>query len=219
MRLFSGATARGANFEDAVKQALKVVLVSPHFLFRIENQQKSAAPYLVNDWELASRLSYFLWSSMPDGELLNLAAKKKLRDPKILEAQVRRLIASPKFESFAQSFAGQWLHVRELYGVVQPDPNKFPNFTPTLRDAMFAEVTQFFGSVAREDANLLQLLDADYSFVNEELAKHYGIEGVSGAELRRVNVEKGRRGGLLTTAAVLTVTSRSEEHTSELQSR
>lgn len=207
MRLYDNATKRGANFESAVKLAVKAMLVSPKFLFRSEGEQKAEGAYTRTDWELASRLSYFLWASMPDGELFDLAAKKKLRDPKILEAQARRMIADPKFDDTAQSFAGQWLHARELYGVTQPDPRRFPTFTPTLRDAMFAEVSQLFGSVVRDNTNLLQLLDGDYTYVNEELAKHYGIEGITGSEMRRVSLEKGRRGGLLTTAAVLTVTS------------
>jgi hypothetical protein len=207
VRVYDGAIKRGLKFEDAVKLSLKAVLVSPQFLFRVEREQLGTAPYRVSDYELASRLSYFLWASMPDGELLALAAKKKLSDPKILEAQVRRMVANPKFDSFAQSFTGQWLHVRELYGVMQPDQRKFPSFTPALRDAMFGEVTHFFGSVLRDNSDLMQLLHADYTFVNEELAKHYGIEGITGPELRRVSLENGRRGGLLTSAAVLTVTS------------
>ncbi|HEY0074755.1 MAG TPA: DUF1592 domain-containing protein [Abditibacteriaceae bacterium] len=207
MKLYNSAVKRGDKWEDAIKLAVKAILISPHFLFRIEREQKGDKPYPVNDYELASRLSYFLWASMPDGELLGLAAKKKLRDPKILEAQVKRLIADPKFNDTAQSFSGQWLHTRELHGVSQPDPKKFPTFTPALKKAMEDEVTQFFASIVRENKSLFDLLDADYTYVNEELAKHYKIEGISGEAMRRVNVEKGKRGGVLTTAAVLTITS------------
>lgn len=211
MSLYQGAAKRGANFENAVKLAMKAVLVSPHFLFRIEKEQPGTKPYPVTDWELASRLSYFLWSSMPDGELLDLASKKKLRDPKILEAQVKRLIADAKFTQTAQSFSEQWLHTRELYGVSQPDPRKFPQFTPSLREAMANEITHFFAAIVRDNSSLFDLLNANYTYVNEELAWHYGIEGVTGSAMQRVNLEgatKGKeRGGILTTAAVLTVTS------------
>ena len=207
MKLYDGATKRGASFDDAVKLTMKAVLLSPHFLFRIEREQTGDKPYQISDYELATRLSYFLWASMPDGELLGLAAKNKLRDPKILEAQARRLIADPKFDATAQSFAEQWLHTRELYGVSQPDPNKFPQFTPALRDAMASEVNQFFGSVIRDDKKLFDLLDADYTYVNEELAKHYGMANVTGEAMRRVNLESDKRGGVLTMAAVLTITS------------
>ncbi len=207
MNLYNGAIKRGASFEDAVKLAIKAVLISPHFLFRIEREQPGDRPYLISDWELASRLSYFLWSSMPDGELLGLAEKKKLHNPKVLEAQVKRLIADEKFGATAQSFSEQWLHTRELYGVSQPDPGKFPQFTPALREAMANEVTQFFASIVRDDKTIFDLLNADYTFVNEDLAKHYGIKDVTGEAMRRVKLEGHQRGGILTTAAVLTVTS------------
>ena len=207
MNLYNGAAKRGASFEDAVKLAMKAILISPHFLFRIEREQVGDKPYPISDFELASRLSYFLWSSMPDGELLGLASQKKLRDPKIWEAQVKRLIADEKFTQSAQSFSEQWLHTRELYGVSQPDPKKFPQFTPALRDAMAQEITQFFASIVRDDKSVFDLLNADYTFVNEDLAKHYGIEGVTGEAMRRISLKGIPRGGILTTAAVLTVTS------------
>lgn len=207
LALYDGARKRGQAWEPAVRYALKAILVSPHFLFRVEKERGSAQPYAVSDWELASRLSYFLWASMPDPELFRLASQKKLREPTVLEAQVRRMLQDPKADALADSFAGQWLKVRDLMTSVRPDPRRFPTFTPTLRDAMYEETTRFFSSVFREDASLLKLLDADYTFVNEELAKHYGIEGVTGAELRRVPLKDRSRGGLMTMASVLTVTS------------
>jgi hypothetical protein len=194
-------------FEAGVKLALKAILVSPSFLFRVERDQDSAGPYRINDYELASRLSYFLWASMPDEELFRTAGQNRLGNPIVLERQVRRMLADPKARALADNFAGQWLRVRDLYTVAQPDPRSFPTFTPSLRDAMCQETLTFCDSVFRENASLLRLLDADYTFLNEELARHYGIEGVSGPEMRRVALKDGRRGGVLQMASVLTLTS------------
>src|SRR5581483_4495034 len=161
----------------------------------------------VSDYELASRLSYFLWSSMPDEELFRWAGANQLHEPKMLEQQVARMIRDPKSRVFTESFSSQWLRVRELRTAAQPDPNRFPNFTPALRDAMYREVVDFFDSVLREDASLLGLLSADYTFVNSSLAKLYGIDGVEGEQFRRVKLADDKRGGLLGMAAVLTLTS------------
>ncbi|MFN3651495.1 MAG: DUF1592 domain-containing protein [Armatimonadota bacterium] len=207
MALFDQAAKRGDSWENSVRFALKAVLVSPHFLFRVEKDQPTAEAYQVGEFELASRLSYFLWSSMPDDTLLRLAGQKKLRDPKVLEAQVRRMLRDPKAKELSESFAGQWLRVRELFTSAQPDPRRFPTYNDSLRDAMYAETTEFFHSVLQEDASLLRLLDADYTYVNEELARHYGIPGVTGPEFRRVSLPDRRRGGVITMASVLTVTS------------
>ena len=207
MRLYDGATARGESFENATKFALKAVLVSPNFLFRAEQDHSTTDAYPINDYELASRLSYFLWSSMPDETLFQLAAQKRLHTPTVLDAQVTRMLASPKAHAFADAFAGQWLKVRDLYTSAKPDPNRYPNFTPSLRDAMYGETIAFFQSVVQDDASLLRLIDADYTFVNEELAKHYGIEGVTGPQMRRVQLPDHRRGGVLTEAGILTLTS------------
>ena len=220
LRLYDAATRRGETWENATRYALKAVLVSPNFLFRAEQGQAgatipngnttdanaaSAAP--LDDYELASRLSYFLWSSMPDDELFGLAAQNRLHQPVILDQQVARMLQSPKAQAFADSFAGQWLHVRDLYTSARPDARKFPDFTPALRDAMYGETVAFFGSVLHDDSSLLTLLDADYTYVNATLAKHYGIEGVTGNEMRRVSLPDHRRGGVLTQAGVLTLTS------------
>lgn len=213
LRLYDAATKRGESWENATRYALKAVLVSPDFLFRAEQAQSNAVPgnaagaAPLNDYELASRLSYFLWSSMPDNELFRLAAQKRLHLPVILDQQVSRMLQSPKTQAFSDSFAGQWLHVRDLYTSARPDARKFPDFTPTLRDAMYGETIAFFGSVLHDDTSLLTLLDADYTYVNAELAKHYGIEGVTGVQMRRVTLADRRRGGVLTQAGVLTLTS------------
>ncbi|HLV81486.1 MAG TPA: DUF1592 domain-containing protein, partial [Chthonomonadaceae bacterium] len=136
MGLYDGASRQGAPFREAVKRGLKAILVSPYFLFRYEQDRPGAQPCPIRDYELASRLSYFLWSSLPDETLLQLAARKRLRAPGVLEQQVRRMLASPKSSALADSFAGQWLRVRDLYTTAQPDPQKFPGYTPALRDAM-----------------------------------------------------------------------------------
>ncbi|HWN95441.1 MAG TPA: DUF1592 domain-containing protein [Methylomirabilota bacterium] len=207
MKLFERANQRGESFEAAVKFALKAVLVSPNFLFRVERDQPFAEPYRITDYELANRLSYFLWSSMPDAELFEVAARSKLRNREVMEAQVKRMLRDPKARAFADNFAGQWLRVRELKTTVQPDPRRFNMFTPELREAMYAEPIEFFASVIRENASLLQLLDADHTFVNETLAKHYGLTNVTGTEFRRVALPHKERGGVLGMGAILTLTS------------
>src|SRR4029453_2558900 len=160
----------------------------------------------VSPFELASRVSYFLWSSMPDDELLTLAESGTLRDPKVLSAQVDRMLADPRASAFAENFAGQWLETRNLDSV-KPDPEKFKEFTPELRDAMKTETTLFFEHVLRENRPVSDFLNANYTFLNEKLAAHYGIEGVSGPEFRRVDLTTDRRGGILSQAGVLTVSS------------
>ncbi len=208
--LYDIGIKQGKNFENAVKFALKGVLISPNFLFRSESLFGKPGPYPIDDYALASRLSYFLWSSMPDEELFRLAAAKKLHAPEVLDAQTLRMLKDPKSASFADSFAGQWLRVRELYSNSQPDTGKFPEFKPALRDAMYQESILFFQSVFQENASLLRLLDANYTYLNEDLAKHYGILNVAGANMRRVALtgDTGRRrGGVLTQAATLTLSS------------
>ena len=207
LKLFEQAAARGQSFENSVRFALKAVLVSPNFLFRIERDQNTSAPYRVSDYELASRLSYFLWSSMPDDELFRLAAQNQLHEPPVLEAQVKRMLADSKAKTLAENFAGQWLRVRELETTVQPSRSRFKEFTPALRAALLAEPLEFFHALLRENGSLIRLLDADYTFVNETLAQHYGITNVSGPELRRVSLPDDRRGGVLGMGAVLTLTS------------
>ena len=203
--LFREAEKRGESFDDALRFALRAVLVSPHFLFRIEVPRgPDAQP--VNDYELASRLSYFLWSSMPDDELFRIAAEQKLREPAVLAAQTRRMLRDPKARAFAENFAGQWLRVQELQTSAQPDTNKFPEYTAAVRDAMAAEPVEFFHALLRENGSLLQLLDADYTYANATLAKHYGLD-VKGDGFQRVALSDRNRGGVLTMGAVLTITS------------
>ena len=204
---YKSARKDGENFESAVSLSLQAVLVSPHFLFRGEVQANPDNPrkiYPVDEFALASRLSYFLWSSMPDDELFALAEKKKLRAN--LESQVRRMLQDKKAEAFVQNFVGQWLQLRNLQ-VVQPDPKKFPEFDDDLREAMKTETELVFSYILRENRSALELLDSDYTFVNEKLAKHYGIENVSNEKFERVALTGDQRGSVMTHASVLTLTS------------
>ncbi|MFO0810109.1 MAG: DUF1592 domain-containing protein [Gemmataceae bacterium] len=206
LKMYDRAEAEGERFENRVRLALNRVLVSPHFLFRVELDPADAKPgtaYALGEYELASRLSYFLWNTMPDDELFALAAKGQLRPN--LDAQIKRMIRDPKSASFVLNFAGQWLALRKL-DIAAPDPKTFPNFDADLRAAMIRETELFFEAVVREDRSILDFLDANYSFVNERLAKHYGIEGVKGKEFTRVALPPNR-GGILTQASILTLTS------------
>jgi hypothetical protein len=203
------AKANGQSTEQGIQLALQAMLVSPHFLFRIEhdaNPLDAVKAHAITDLELASRLSYFLWSSMPDDELLGLAEAGKLRTAATLDAQVKRMLADPRSGALADNFAGQWLELRNL-DVVKPDPQKFPDWTPELRDAMKQETRLFFDSMLRENRPLSEFLDARYTFLNERLAKHYGIDGVKGPNFRRVELDTDQRGGILSQASVLTVSS------------
>jgi mono/diheme cytochrome c family protein len=206
LALYDAAEKKGQRFELRVRAALYRVLVSPHFLFRVELDPPDLAPgttYPVSEYELASRLSYFLWNSMPDQELFTLASQGKLRQN--LDAQVKRMVKDPKSQSFLHGFAEQWLTLRKL-DLVSPDSKLFPTYTPSLRDAMLRESLLFFEAVVRDDRPIPDLLDADFTFVNGELAKHYGVDGVKGAEFVRVKAP-AHRGGLLTHAGVLTLAS------------
>lgn len=203
------ATADGESFERGIQLAVQAVLVSPHFLFRVERDAEPDNPraiHPVSDYELATRLSYFLWSSLPDDELFRLAAKGKLRDQGELERQVRRMLADPRSRALVENFAGQWLQIRRLQ-TITPDPARFPQFDDALRGAMLRETEMFFGAIVQEDRSVLDLLNADFTFLNERLAKHYGVDGVQGEEFRRVSLPEGPRGGVLTQASVLTSTS------------
>jgi hypothetical protein len=206
LALYDAAEKKGQRFELRVRAALYHVLVSPHFLFRVELDPPGAPPgttYAINEYELASRLSYFLWNSMPDDELFSLAQKGQLRHN--LEAQVRRLVKDPRSASFLQGFAEQWLTLRKL-DLVSPDPKLFPGYNPALREAMIQESVRFFETLVREDRSVPDLLDADFTLVNEQLARHYGIEGVTGKEFVRVQLPSQRR-GILTQASILTLSS------------
>ncbi len=206
LALFDASVKKGRRFELCVKTALCRVMVSSYFLFRVELDPPNTSPgtpYMIGEFELASRLSYFLWNSMPDDELLSLAGKGELR--KNLPNQILRMTKDPKSKSFVESFAEQWLTLRKLENS-SPDPKLFPTFNNSLRDAMIRESQLFFDALVRENRSILELLDADFTFVNESLAKHYGIAGVKGKEFVRVKAPPGR-GGILTQASILTLTS------------
>jgi hypothetical protein len=200
------AKANGQSTEQGIQLALEAMLVSPNFLFRIEHDPNPTEAHTVSETELASRLSYFLWSSMPDDELLSFAEAGKLRAPGTLDAQVKRMLTDPRSAAIADNFAGQWLELRNL-DVVKPDPQKFPDWSPELRDAMKMETRLFFDHILRDNRPLSEFLDARYTFLNERLAKHYSITGVTGPEFRRVDLATDQRGGILSHASVLTVSS------------
>jgi cytochrome c551/c552 len=197
------------TFENGIEMALRRILASPQFVYRFERDPANIAPatvYHLSDVEIASRLSFFLWSSIPDDQLLNLAAQNKLKDPAVLEAQVKRMLSDQRAGALVTNFAEQWLYLRNLRGVA-PDLETFPNFDDNLRQAFRQETELFFESIVREDQNVLRLLDADYTFVNERLAHHYGIPNVYGSQFRRVPVASDARRGLLGQGSILTVTS------------
>jgi hypothetical protein len=207
LTIFDRALQRGDSFEMALKLPLKAVLISPHFLFLVEPEPEKDGVHELPDFPLASRLSYFLWASMPDQELIVLATAGKLRDENVLREQVRRMLRDPRSHGLAESFVSQWLGLGVLGETVRPDPQRFPEFDEALADAMRQEPIWFFDNLLREGRSLLELLDADYIFVNERLAQHYGIEGVRGTAMRRVPLVDKNRGGVLGMAGVLTVTS------------
>ena len=201
---------RGAGgFETGIQRGLESILVDPEFLFRIERdpaEVSASTAYRISDLELASRLSFFLWSSIPDDELLDVAARGQLREPAVLERQVRRMLADARAQALVDGFATQWLALRTLQSVV-PTPELFPDFDDNLREAFQRETELFVGSQLREDRSVLDLLRANYTFVNERLARHYGVPNVYGSRFRRVTFNEGARGGLLGQGSILTVTS------------
>jgi hypothetical protein len=218
LQLVDKARQDGDGPEEALQVAFKAVLVSPHFLFRIERDpapdEKRPLPlpaeryvpgvYPISEYELATRLAYFLWSSMPDEELFQVADKGQLRQN--LDAQVKRMLQSPKSRALVENFAGQWLQLRNLSSIMI-DPKLFPRYDAFMRESMQRETEMYFEYILREDRSILEFLDSDYTFLNERLARHYGIEGVQGLEMRLVKLPDRRRGGILTHASILTVTS------------
>jgi hypothetical protein len=207
---FYNAGRAEGGFDAGIERALERVLVSPQFLFRIEGQPASlaaGASYRITDLELASRLSFFLWSSIPDDELLDLAIAGRLRTPVTLEQQVKRMLADPRSESMVTNFAAQWLYLRDIDAKV-PDELLFPDFDETLRAAFTRETELFLDSILRENRSILDLLTANYSFLNERLAKHYGVPNIQGSYFRRVTFPPDSpRGGLLGQGSILAVTS------------
>jgi hypothetical protein len=211
MPFYQEGRSEGGSFEHGIEAALQRILADPQFIYRGEREPADLAagrPYRLTDLELASRLSFFVWSSSPDDELIDLAAAGRLRDRAVLEQQVRRMLADARSEALVENFTGQWLNVRGLRAV-EPAVNLFPDFDDNLRDAFAREVELFFETIVREDRSIVELLDADYTFVNERLAKHYGIPHVYGPHFRRVTLgpEFEMRRGLLGKGALLTVTS------------
>ena len=209
LREFYEAGRTEGGFEKGIQFALERLLADPDFLYRVELDPVDAAAdtnYPITDIELASRLSFFLWSSMPDDELLAAAESGTLSDPDIVDQQVRRMMGDPRSQAMVDNFAGQWLYLRNMRGVY-PDPNIFPQFDENLRDAFRRETELFIGNQLREDRSMLELLSADYTYVNQRLAEHYGIPNVYGNRFRRVNLDDTERGGLLGHGSVMTVTS------------
>ncbi len=208
-RLLETVRQAGLSQEQAMRVGLEAILVSPNFVYRIERDpapRDPSAVHEVDDFELASRLSYFLWSSMPDETLLNLASDHQLSKADVLSAQVKRMLQDKKSVALVDNFAGQWLELRNLDSI-HPDPDQFPQFDNQLRKAMYTETHMFVSALIQEDHSILDLLNGKYSYLNERLAKFYGIPGVQGNEFRRVDLDGTQRSGVLTQASVLTVTS------------
>ncbi|MDB5972211.1 MAG: hypothetical protein JWQ90_4661 [Hydrocarboniphaga sp.] len=209
MKIYASART-GSDFEHGVEAAVEAVLVAPSFLFLVERDPAGSAPGTVHplsDLELASRLALFLWSGLPDDELITLAARNKLHEPAMLQQQVARMLADPRAEALTRNFAGQWLYLRNLE-YQRPDVFLFPNFDTRLRSAMKRETELFFTSVVHDNRSVLDFIKSDYTFLNQRLAEHYGISGVKGTEFRKVMLDPAtQRGGLLGQASILTVTS------------
>ena len=208
LRFFHDARAEG-TFDSGIAAALEAILASPEFVFRFERVPAGLAPgtaYRVSDVELASRLSFFLWSGPPDAPLLKLAAAKRMHEPAVLESEIRRMLADPRSSALSTRFAAQWLHLPSLRDA-QPDLFLFPNFNRNLANSMRRETELLFDSLLHEDRSLLDLLNADYTFVDEDLARHYGIPGILGPRFRRVAVTDENRSGILGHAGILTLTS------------
>lgn len=208
--LFEASQKEGESFEAGVRFMVQRLLVSPHFLFHVErakpDTRNNRGMSELDSYTMASRLSYFLWNSMPDEELFSLADQDRLRDPSILAQQFKRMLKDPKSQSFIEAFTGQWLQLRKLQAV-SPDPKRFPNFTEELRQAMQLETELVFGELLRENRPIRELVIADFTYVNERLAAHYGLSGIKGPDMRRVSLKGSQRCGLLTHASILTVTS------------
>ena len=208
LKVFDVASQQGEVFEAAVRLALKGVLISPSFLFRVEQDRMPEADgaYHLDDYEVASRLSYFLWSSMPDDELFEAARQGKLHDPADIEKQATRMTKDPKAHALVDNFFSQWLQLRKL-NFIEPDVTRYPEFTKELRKAFFDEVDTYVENLMHEDRSILEFIDSDYAFVNDRLAKFYGLPPVTGSNLRKVTLTDHNRGGVLTMGGILAITS------------
>jgi len=210
MGFYKQARDAKGNFDSGIRAGVARILASPSFLYRIEHDAAGVAPgvaHPVSDVELASRLSFFLWSSIPDQQLMNLAVANRLREPAVLTAQVKRMLADERADALINNFVGQWLQLRNLEAKVAPDLLMFPDFDDNTRKAFRRETELFFGYILRDNRSALELLSADYTFVNEKLAKHYGIPGVYGTRFRQVKLTDPNRRGLLGQGSVLSLTS------------
>lgn len=207
LALYDRRAARGEGFLSGLRLAVRGVLVSPHFLFLVEPEPEGAGTQPLGPYPLASRLSYFLWSSMPDEELFHLATSGEIVRDDVIVAQVRRMLQDPRADSLGERFLGQWLELDKLGTEIKPDPARYPEFDVRLAAAMRGEAIAFFNHLVRENKPLTRLLDAPYSFLNETMARHYGVPGVEGEAFRRVSLPRRERGGLLGMAAVHTLTS------------
>jgi mono/diheme cytochrome c family protein len=210
LSFYKRARQSGGSFDDGIRAGVARVLSSPYFLYRIESDPAAAhagVAHPVSDLELASRLSFFLWSSIPDEKLLDLAATGRLREPEVLSAQVHRMLADDRSDALVNNFAGQWLQLRNLESKVVPDILMFPDFDDNMRKGFRTETEMFFGYILRENRSALELLNADYTFVDERLARHYGIQGVYGPQFRRVKLTAPNRRGLLGQGSILAMTS------------
>lgn len=209
VKLVESKVDSGRTFEEGIQIGVQAILVSPHFLFRIEGIQDpggSGEIQNVAQYEIASRLSYFLWSSMPDERLFSLAAQGRLDEPRTLQYEVKRMLKDPKSEAFVKNFAGQWLNLRNLEDLT-PDPRKFRGFNTQLKEDMRRETEEFFAYIMKEDRSVIEFINADYTFMNERLGKFYGNKGVKGEEFQKVKLDQSKRAGLITQASILTLTS------------
>ncbi len=208
LQIYQLGRTEGGSFEQGMQLATQAILVSPQFLFRweLDPGSETGTPRQLNDYELASRLSYFIWSSMPDGELSSLAARNVLHKPEILAAQVQRMVQDKKSWALVENFAGQWLQIRQFD--ISPDPDLFPEFDEPLRRALQTETMMFFDAVMKENLSIMSLLDADFTFANERLARHYGVKGVRGDAFSRIKLSpESGRGGILTQGSILALSS------------
>jgi hypothetical protein len=207
LAMFGRAFTRGDSYRESVKLAFKAVLISPNFLFLVEPEPDLLGDYMLGGYPLASRLSYFLWASMPDEELLAHAAAGDLNDEVVLRAQVKRMLADPRSIALGEQFAMQWLGIDQFAEITKPDPNRFPEFTEVLAESMRQEAIMSFGRIFQEDRSLLELIDTDWIYANQPLAEIYGIENISGDEMRAMQSNDPKRGGVVGMAAILTETS------------
>lgn len=207
MTLFDAEKEKGQSYKEAIKLPMAAILISPHFLYRSENAPAPKKEFKLDNFQLANRLSYFLWMSMPDDALFELAKAGNLSKPDVLRAQIKRMIQSPKLKAFTKTFGEQWLGYHELGKSKVPDEMVFPKFTEDLRKDMFIETEMFIHDLISNNGSMLNVLDSDYSYINERLAKHYGIKGVQGTEFQRVKLKDKNRGGVLGMGSILATTS------------